>query len=102
MVEKDAALSSYRECVTIYEKDLASLSAEVTHLTTQHTVDNDLLGIVRTALALYRTVSQQRAVTCFKDREKMLSSKVTVDAEFDKFRNICKPRLIESRRLLTV
>lgn len=47
LVKKDASSSPYWEHVVIIEKDLAGLSAEVSGLTTQHTVDSDLLEVTK-------------------------------------------------------
>lgn len=58
LVEKDAVSNSYREPVSILEKDLTSELAKVKCLTTEHIVEKDLLDCVHTAFALHKTASQ--------------------------------------------
>lgn len=93
LVETDAASSGYWECVVIFEKNSENVLAEVKCLPEQHTVDNDLIDVIHTALALHKTASQQNATADAKDHAKLLVHKAASDAEFRKFRKDIQARV---------
>lgn len=66
----------------------------VNRLTTQRTVDNDLLEGDHTALAFYKTASEQRAMSNTRDHEQLLVSRAAVDAPPRIFREDMKTGLI--------
>lgn len=69
LVCMDLSSSDYLEGVIVLEEDLANASIEVEHLTTQRTVDKDLLNDIRTAFALHMKALQQPAAADAKDRK---------------------------------
>lgn len=84
-IEKDAVSRVYRERVVIIENDLASLWAEVTCHTTQHTVDQDFLEGVPRALSLHKKASQKRVLGVAKNHEKVLASEAAAYLNIRKF-----------------
>lgn len=86
LVEKDASSSSYPEPVVVFEMDLANASAEVERLTTQHSVNKDLLDGVHTDLASHKIASQPRVAADTKDCDKLSADTAAVDTEFRNLR----------------
>lgn len=81
----DAFSSAYRESVVVFKSYLANALAEIKWLTTQLTLDKDLLDGVRTAATLRMTASQQRAPSDANDSETLLADTTAVVNELGKF-----------------
>lgn len=85
LLEKDTSSTAYRGLVVVLEQKQASASADVKHVTAQHTAYKYLFGSVLTALAVHNMASQQCVSAHTKDHEKLLVDKTAVEIEFYKF-----------------
>lgn len=81
-----ASSGVYRERFLALAQELPSISADVKHLTAQHTSNRDLLDGVRTTLTMDKTASPQRASAHTKKHETLLFDKALVEKELSKFR----------------
>lgn len=85
LLENDASSTVYQESVVMLEQERWTLSAEGKHLSTLKIVDKYLVDVVRTALALHETASQQHDSTYSKERERLFSEEGIVKTYFGKF-----------------